>query len=114
VVGATVRGINIRDLKRIELAVPPIDEQGQIVEYLERATRHIATASDRARREVDLLREYRTRVIADVVTGKLDVREAAARLPEESEDSEPLDELEAECEAGDAGDDEAAQEEAEA
>ena len=33
-------------------------------------------------REIDLLREYRTRLIADVVTGKLDVREAAAELPE--------------------------------
>ena len=35
-----------------------------------------------ARREVALLREYRTRLIADVVTGKLDVRDAAAGLPE--------------------------------
>ncbi|TAL82284.1 MAG: restriction endonuclease subunit S, partial [Candidimonas sp.] len=32
-------------------------------------------------REIELLREYQTRLIADVVTGKLDVREAAARLP---------------------------------
>ena len=38
-----------------------------------------------------LLREYRTRLIADVVTGKLDVREAAARLPDEVEEPEPLD-----------------------
>ena len=37
-----------------------------------------------AQREIDLLREYRTRLIADVVTGKLDVREAASRLPDES------------------------------
>ena len=36
----------------------------------------------RAQRQIDLLREYRTRLIADVVTGKLDVREAAAALPE--------------------------------
>ena len=35
-----------------------------------------------ARKEIALLYEYRTRLIADVVTGKLDVREAAARLPE--------------------------------
>jgi hypothetical protein len=34
-------------------------------------------------REIELLREYRIRLVADVVTGKLDVREAAARLPEE-------------------------------
>ena len=34
-------------------------------------------------REIELPREYRTRLIADVVTGKLDVREAAAKLLEE-------------------------------
>ena len=37
-----------------------------------------------AEREISLLREYRTRLIADVVTGKLDVREAAVRLPDEA------------------------------
>ncbi|MEE9614491.1 MAG: hypothetical protein V3W31_05990 [Thermodesulfobacteriota bacterium] len=42
--------------------------------------------------KLELLREYRTRLIADVVTGKLDVREAEANLPDESEDTEPLDE----------------------
>ncbi len=42
-----------------------------------------------------LLREYRTRLIADVVTGKLDVREAAAGLPDEVEEPEPLDEADA-------------------
>ena len=35
-----------------------------------------------AQGEIELLREYRTRLIAEVVTGKLDVREAAAALPE--------------------------------
>ena len=40
------------------------------------------SAVGRAATEIDLLREYRTRLIADVVTGKLDVREAAAALPE--------------------------------
>jgi len=41
----------------------------------------IDAAMARARRQIDLLGEYRTRLIADVVTGKLDVREAAAELP---------------------------------
>jgi type I restriction enzyme S subunit len=46
--------------------------------------------------EIALLREYRTRLIADVVTGKLDVREAAARLPDEVDEvgAEGLDEIE--------------------
>ena len=37
-------------------------------------------------REIDLLGEYRTRLVADVVTGKLDVCEAAASQPNESEE----------------------------
>lgn len=40
----------------------------------------------RIRQQIDLLRKYRTRLITDVVTDKLDVREAAARLLDNSED----------------------------
>lgn len=97
--GATVRGINIRDLKRIEILVPPFAEQTRIVYHLERATSGVVSADQRAHREIELLREYRTRLIADVVTGKLDVREAAERLPQETEDLEPPDEAEVEGEA---------------
>ena len=46
-------------------------------------TADIRTAIDHAECEIELLSEYRTRLIADVVTGKLDVREAAGRLPDE-------------------------------
>ena len=91
---------------------PPAAEQASIVRWLDTALARIATAVECTRRETLLLREYLTRLIADVVTGKLDVREAAARLPAETEDSEPIDEIEAEPEAGDAGDDEGAPEEA--
>ena len=62
---------------------------------IEVATHDLNDAISAARREIDLLREYRTRLIADVVTGKLDVREAAARLPDEVEELEPLDEADA-------------------
>ena len=51
--------------------------------------RHIA----RAHRQIELLQEYRTRLIADVVTGKLDVRDAAAQLPDEGGDGQdPIEE----------------------
>ena len=69
-------------LMSIAIAVPPRDEQDRIVSYVTAETRHPRVAISRARREIDLLREYRARLIADVVTGKLDVREAAAALPE--------------------------------
>jgi type I restriction enzyme, S subunit len=48
----------------------------------------------RTEREITFLREYRTRLIADVVTGKLDVREAAAQLPEEPDEPELAEEIE--------------------
>jgi len=59
------------------VSYPPLSEQVAIVGYLDKATADIDTAVDRARRQIDLVREYRTRLIADVVTGKLDVRDVA-------------------------------------
>ena len=59
------------------IAIPPLPEQAAIVEHLDKATADIDTAIANTRREIDLLREYRTRLIADVVTGKADVRAAA-------------------------------------
>ena len=82
-------------LKNLWLALPPLPEQSAIIKFLDESTASITTALHRANKEIDLLREYRTRLIADVVTGKLDVREAAARLPEEAEAPEPFDEADA-------------------
>ena len=73
------------------VSFPHLSEQTVIVEYLDKATADIDTAIGRARREIELLPEYRTRLVADVVTGKLDVREAAASLPEEPDKPKPLD-----------------------
>ena len=76
----------------IPLLSPPRDEQTAVVEYLRKAKASIDSAIDRARRQIELLQEYRTRLVADVVTGKLDVREAAAQLPNEAGDRDPIDE----------------------
>ena len=93
-VGATIRGINIRDLKRAELVIPPIEEQIRIAEFLDRETRQVDVAITQLDREIALLREYRTRLVADVVTGKLDVREVALQLPEEAAELEPAPDTE--------------------
>ena len=66
-------------------------EQRTTVEHVRGLTSQLLGTISRALREIDLLREYRTRLIADVVTGKLDVRAAAAKLPEETDEIEPLD-----------------------
>ena len=69
---------------RLPIIQPPPQEQRQIVERIQGETAELDTAINRLEREIELLREYRTRLVADVVTGKLDVRETAARLPEEA------------------------------
>lgn len=82
-VGSTFKRINISEIKALAVIVPPRHEQDAICESLNSSLVAYDTAIARLERECELLREYRTRLVADVVTGKLDVREAAARLPDE-------------------------------
>jgi type I restriction enzyme S subunit len=70
-------------LKNLWVSMPSVAEQRLIVEHIAAETQPASIAISRLEREIELLREYRTRLVADVVTGKLDVREAAARLPGE-------------------------------
>ncbi len=89
-------------LLSISIAVAPPKEQDAIVEHTTKETQPLVNAITRLEREISLLREYRTRLVADVVTGKLDVRPAARLLPAEplalepAPDPEELTELEPE------------------
>ena len=89
--GITIMHIYSSQLKYLWLPLPPLDEQAAIAEYLDKATADADAAIARARRQIELLEEYRTRLIVDVVTGKLDVQAAAAQLPEESGEDGPID-----------------------
>ena len=89
-VGSTFKRINISEIKALAVIVPPRHEQNAVCEALDAGMVAYDTAISRLEREIELLREYRIRLVADVVTGKLDVREAAARLPAEA----PLDSVE--------------------
>ena len=82
--GATVESVEHQYLANTKVPIPPHEEQQQIVERLASQTAPQTSAISRLEREIELLREYRTRLVADVVTGKLDVREAAAKLPDEA------------------------------
>jgi type I restriction enzyme, S subunit len=68
--------------KQMPNLTPPPTEQKEIVAYIAQETAALTTAIARTEREIALMQEYRTRLTADLVTGKLDVREAAAKLPE--------------------------------
>ena len=72
------RPLNARTLMKEKIAVPPIQLQLSITEMLQGELR----ARQHAENWRNLLQEFHTRLIADVITGKLDAREAAAALPE--------------------------------
>ena len=90
-------------MRTLAVAIPSEDEQSLVIRFVDQTTTKIDKRIADARREIELLREYRTRLIADVVTGKLDVREAAAALPEEPDDP---DAVEADCAGPEGRDDE--------
>ena len=89
----------LSSLRAFVFVIPLAEEQRSIVDYLRKATEELRATIAHAEREIALLREYRTRLIADVVNGKLDVREAAARLPDEPEELESLNEADVLTEA---------------
>ena len=91
--GVTRFGLSHNAIKNAQIPVPPLPEQTAIVEFLDEQTERINAAIAATRREIELLEEFRTRLVADVVTGKLDVREVAAKLPDElpEEETEPPD-----------------------
>jgi len=101
--GTTVKHIYGDQLKKVCIAVPPKAEQVAIAEYIQQATSEATALIERAEQEIELIREYRTRLIADVVTGKVDVRHLAPppgseNLQEAVEELEPLDEAAGELE----------------
>lgn len=75
--GATIRGVNIRDLKRVILPVPPLDEQPQIASHLGGAISTLDEVISKIREQISKFQEYRTAVISAAVTGKIDVRDSA-------------------------------------
>ena len=92
-VGSTFNRINVADIKSLIIAVPSRAEQDGIASFLDDSLVEAEQATSNAKNETALLNEYRTSLIADVVTGKLDVRDAAAKLSAEPDKSEPLDEV---------------------
>jgi type I restriction enzyme S subunit len=68
----------------LKFAYPPADEQQKILEHIQEKSAEIDQAIIRAEREIELMREYRTRLISDVVTGQVDVR--GIEVPEVAEE----------------------------
>ena len=80
--GVTRYGLTHNSILSVQLPLPPHQEQQAIVDYLTEANEGINETVARSQHQIDLMNEYRTRLIADVVTGQMDVRVAAEELPE--------------------------------
>ncbi len=61
-------------LEEFVLGLPPIEEQQKIVDYIDKGKLSIENAVLKIQREIELLQEYRTALISEAVTGKIDVR----------------------------------------
>lgn len=88
------------DFLRLHFIYPPMSEQIEILTYIEKETALIEEAISRAEREIELIQEYRTRLVSDVITGKVDVRsieipdfeivEADVKISDDEESEEEL------------------------
>ncbi|WP_339629673.1 restriction endonuclease subunit S [uncultured Maribacter sp.] len=72
--GLKVFRFNTNNLKQIFIAIPSLEEQILIADYLDRETIRISEVISRTKKEIELLKEYKTSLISEVVTGKVDVR----------------------------------------
>lgn len=93
--GGTKVGLTLGDVRCLAVLLPPMDEQQRIVAGLESQTQTVNAGIARLEREIELLREFQSRLVAEVLAGKLDVRAAASRLsegPMQADSAEPADE----------------------
>ena len=73
--GVSYPAVNSSDVENIPIWYPNLTEQNLIVGYIEKETTRIDTIISKSEKEITLLQEYRTALISEVVTGKIDVRE---------------------------------------
>ena len=90
--GITVMHIYISNLKNVTVSLPPLSEQKAIGRYLGSINIALDSAISNGQQEIELLKEYHSRLIADVVTGKVDVRKVA-EMPGEVEQLDESDDV---------------------
>ncbi len=81
--GISVPHLSPEQIRGFKVMLPPPAEQAAIVNYVEAEAHGLNKTIGRLEREIELLREYRTGLVFNVVTGRFDVRNAAERLPDE-------------------------------
>jgi type I restriction enzyme S subunit len=86
-----LQNLSNQNFYNVKSVVPPLSEQREILEFVDAATRQLDRAINTTNDDIQLVKEYRTRLIVDVVTGKVDVRQAAFALTDEFADDAALD-----------------------
>jgi restriction endonuclease S subunit len=75
---ASMQKVSKASLRAFSMALPPESEQRQVVDFLTARTATIDALIAKAHAVIETIREYRSALITDAVTGKIDVREVAA------------------------------------
>jgi len=71
-------GLSVDHIKNFFIPVPSPNEQDVIAAYLDQETTKIDQTTSKIEKQIDLLKEFRTAIISEVVTGKIDVRDGGS------------------------------------
>ncbi len=71
--GGGREGLNFQAIKNFIIPLPSIDEQGKISEYIENTTAKFSNAISLKEKEIEKLKEYKSTLINNAVTGKIKV-----------------------------------------
>jgi len=68
------QNINYSKLKQYFIPVPPLEEQKQIIDYIQSRNSIIDVLAEKLQQEIDCIKEYKQRLVADVITGQMTIR----------------------------------------
>lgn len=72
--GVTRVGLGVTDMKKAKIPLPPLDEQIKISDFIQSELKILNKTVSTIKKEISLVEEYKTALIAEAVTGKIDVR----------------------------------------
>lgn len=67
--------LNVKNVERYRIPLPPVIEQLEIIKYLDKYRSEMDNLIEKYQKQIDLMQEYRTSLISQAVTGKIDVRD---------------------------------------
>ncbi|MEI8048505.1 MAG: restriction endonuclease subunit S, partial [Bacteroidota bacterium] len=90
VVGGGQGNLNVKNVERYRIPLPPVEEQKEIITYLDKYRLEMDNLISKYQKQIDLMQEYRTSLISQAVTGKIDVRDWQPKTKEYKTDQQPV------------------------